>query len=372
MMVRFMVIKRMPMEEWFDTYSYGAEYDIGQSSVKNIDLKTLKIDLQDLVLSYGYHVGRPELKELVADQYDGLSSDQVVVTTGASEGNFLITLALLLEGGRLLVELPNYPPIYEVAKTLNRHVDFLPITFEEKWRPSLEKLRDLMTKKTKLVSLTHPHNPTGSMVSEKLLNELVEIVEAHDSYLLFDETYRDLAFGDPLPPAATLSDRAISLTSMSKVYGVPGIRIGWIASADKSIIESATAIKEMLTICNSAISEEISIRILQQREHFLKRAKRLAKAGFEVVDGWIKEHSDFEWVPPGGGVIGFPRFSEDVDTLEFCKLLVNKYKTFVVPGPFFEVERGFRIGYGHDIDDLKGGLQRIGQAYNELSSKAPA
>ena len=350
-----MGFKRMPIEDWFDNYQYEVDYDIGESGVKFLKFGSLNLDLGDLPLRYGHHRGSPELRELIAQDYEGFSPDQIAVTTGASEANFAVVASLVGPNDHIIVEHPNYPSLYEVPRSLNRRLDLLHLTFEEKFKPNLEKLEGLITPQTKLVTLTHPNNPTGSMITEKMLYDAVEIIEAHGAYLLFDETYRELSFKNPLPPAATLSPRAISITSMSKVYGLPGIRIGWVA-ADKHVIESVRAVREQLTICNSVIGEEIAMNVLRRKQDLSKNIKKRVASNFKVVERWMKRQEDLEWVRPEGGVVGFPRFKMDMSTDELCLLLVKKYKTFVVPGYCFEMNRHFRLGFGGEAEELKAGL----------------
>ena len=360
-----MGFKRMPIEEWFDNYQYDVDYDIGESGVKFLKFSSLNLNLDDLPLRYGHHRGSPELRELIAQDYEGFSPDQIAVTTGASEANFAVVSSLVGPNDHIIVEHPNYPSLYEVPKSLNRRLDLLHLTFGEKFKPNLEKLENLITPQTKLVSLTHPNNPTGSMIAEKMLREIVEMVEAHGAYLLLDETYRELTFKKTLPPAATLSPHAISITSMSKVYGLPGIRIGWVA-ADKHIIESIRAVREQLTICNCVISEEITRMVLQRKGEFLRNIRQRIAINHKMVKEWMKRQEDLEWIPPEGGVVCFPRLKTNMPTDDLCHLLVKKYKTFVVPGYCFEMNRHLRIGFGGGANELKTGLSYMDKALKEI------
>jgi aspartate/methionine/tyrosine aminotransferase len=361
----------MPIEEWFDNYQYEVDYDVGESGVKFLRFSSLNMDLGDLPLRYGHHRGSPELRELIAQDYEGFSPEQIAVTTGASEANFAVVASLVGSDDHIIVEHPNYPSLYEVPRSLNRRLDLLHLTFEEKFKPNLEKLESLITPQTKLVTLTHPNNPTGSMITEKMLYDIVEIIEAHGAYLLFDETYRELSFQKPLPPAATLSPHAISITSMSKVYALPGIRIGWVA-ADKHIIDSVRAVREQLTICNSVIGEEIAMNVLQRKRDFLKDVKKRVASNLEVVEGWMKHQEDLEWIHPEGGVVCFPRFKMNISTDDLCLLLAKKYKTFVVPGYCFEMNRHFRLGFGGEAEELKAGLNCVDKALKEIKRDALA
>lgn len=360
-----MVFKRMKIEEWFDSYQYEVDYDIGESGVKFLKFSSLNLDLGDLPLRYGHHRGSPELRELIAQDYEDFSPDQIAVTNGASEANFAVIASLVGPSDHVIVEHPNYPSLYEVPKSLNRRTHLLHLSFEEKFKPNLEKLESLITPQTKLIILTHPNNPTGSMITEKMLYAIIKIVEKHNVYLLLDETYRELSFNKTLPPAATLSPHAISITSMSKVYGLPGIRIGWVA-ADKSIIERVRAVREQLTICNCVISEEIAKTVLRRKQEFLKDIKQKVAINYEILESWMRNQEDLEWVPPEGGVVCFPMLRVEVPTDDLCRILVKKYRTFVVPGYCFEMSRHLRIGFGGETSELRRGLSNMNKALKEI------
>lgn len=359
-----MVFKRMELEEWFDQYQYEVDYDIGESGVKFLRLGDLDLDLSDLPLRYGHHRGAPELRELIASDYPGLSPDQIAVTTGASEANFALVASLVGPDDHIIVEHPNYPSLYEVPASLNRNLTLFPLSFEERFEPNLDKLERLITPRTRLITLTHPNNPTGSTISVKELEEVIRLVESHDAYLLMDETYRELSFEDPLPRAATLSPRAISLTTMSKTYRVPGIRIGWVA-ADESIIESVRAVREQVTICNSVVGERIAFEILQRKEELLAQTREVVKINYQRLEEWLEKRNDLEWIPPRGGVMAFPRLAEDTPSDDLCRLLVEKYRTFVLPGYCFQMDRHFRLGFGGDYDELEAGLECLNRALEE-------
>lgn len=364
-----MWFKRMPLEEWFDKYQYDIKYDIGESSVKCRSLNDINVELGQLPLRYGYHRGHPELRELIAAQYPGLSPDQVLVTNGAAEALFDLAAALLKPGDHVIVEHPNYASNYEVPRSLGCRVDLLELRFEERFKPDLAELKELLTPQTKLVSLTHPNNPTGSMVSQETLEKIVELVEACNAYLLFDETYRELAFDHRLPAAASLSPKAISISSMSKVYGLPGIRIGWMATKDNSVIESALAVREQVSICNSVISEMIALSILKQKGAFLEAVKRHVEKNLQLVSDWMEGRKELEWIKPEAGVVCLPRFKSNMlsDPEELYRMLAEKYKTFVVPGRCFEMDnRYFRLGYGGATESLITGLKNVENAIKEF------
>ena len=360
-----MWFKRMPLEDWFDKYQYEVEFDVGESAVKFLTFDALKLDLGKLPLRYGYHCGRPELRDLIAQQYEGFSADQVIVTNGASEANFAIVAALVEPGDHVIVEHPNYPSLYEVPRSLGCDVSLFHLEMENGFRPDLRKLEALITPRTKLISLTHPNNPTGSMITVRALQDAVELAESRNIYLMFDETYRELAFGDRLPGAASLSSRVISISSMSKSYGLPGIRIGWLATASQEVLDSVLAVREQVSIANGAINEEIALKVLEQQDEFVQRARQHVATNFEVVQTWMNTQDALEWIPPEAGVVALPRIKSTttLDPEPFYQRLVDEYKTFVIPGRCFEMDNHyFRLGYGGTTDELKRGLENIGNA----------
>ncbi|NMC79192.1 MAG: aminotransferase class I/II-fold pyridoxal phosphate-dependent enzyme [Chloroflexi bacterium] len=363
-----MGFNRMAIEEWFDQYQFELDYDIGESGVKFFDLDDLDIDLSKVALRYGHHRGAPELRQLIASYVPGLSPAQVAVTTGASEAIFAVVASLVGPQDHMVVEVPNYPSLYDVPASLGRNCSYYSLRFEEDFRLNLDRLKELVYPETQLICLTHPNNPTGSVLTTPELEELVQFAESRRIYLLVDETYRELAF-DALPPlAATLSPRAISITSMSKAFGVPGIRIGWVA-ANEALIDSVRAVREQITICNSALGEQIAFSVLQRKEQFLKLVKQRLLANFEILKSWMEKRDDLEWVLPMGGAVAFPRLTEDRHSDELCRLLIEKYRTFVVPGYCFQMPRYFRLGFGGEEEELKAGLKRLDQALAEWKGR---
>jgi aspartate/methionine/tyrosine aminotransferase len=361
----------MELEIWFDKYQYAVDYDIGESAVKTLSVKDVDIDLDTVLLRYGYHSGHPDLRAVIAQQYPGLSGDQIIVMTGASEANFVVVSALVKPGDHVIIEHPNYPSLYEVPRSLGCDVSLLRLKFENQFKPDLNELERLITPQTKLVSMTHPNNPTGSMISEKDLRRIVDLVESYDTFLLFDETYRHMGSDDKLlPPAASLSPNVVSIASMSKCYGLPGIRTGWLATSSPYILDSAVAIREQLSISNNSLSEQIALSVLRRKEEFLTGARGQIELNLELVADWMSKQSDIEWVYPEVGVVCFPRIKKDLDVNpeKLYRLLAEKYRTFVVPGRCFEMgERHFRIGYGADPEKIETGLSRLNEALKELT-----
>jgi aspartate/methionine/tyrosine aminotransferase len=361
-----MHFNRMPLEDWFDRYQYEIDYDIGESGVKFRTPDALGVDLGKIGLRYGHHRGAPELRSLISEQYEGLKPDQIAITTGSSEANFAVIVSLVNDGGSMIVQHPNYPSLYEVPRSLGLPHDLFRLRFEEEFTTDLGRLEELMkSRQTKLVTLTHPNNPTGSVISEERLREIIELVESHDAFLLHDETYRELSFNKPPPPAASLSDHAISMTTMSKGYGLPGIRVGWVAGPAE-VIEKVTAVREQITICNNSLGEVIATSALKQKDRILKNVREHLHRNFELIKRWMANQNQLEWIEPKGGAVAFPRLKAESSTEALCRLLVTKYRTFTIPGYTFGMDRHLRIGFGGEAEELTEGLTRLGHALKEV------
>jgi aspartate/methionine/tyrosine aminotransferase len=230
-----------------------------------------------------------------------------------------------------------------------------------------------MTPETRLVSLTSPHNPTGQVIEPGAMREIVAMVEAHPrATLLIDETYREMAFDGPAPLIAGRSERAIGVSSLSKAFGLPGIRLGWITCRDEGLMERFLAAKEQILITNSVVDEAIAEVAMRRRPERLPVILGGIAAALATVRGWMANQDRFEWVEPRGGVVGFPRFSADasVDVERFYRLLLERHGTVVGPGHWFEQpDRSFRLGYGWPTRvDLEQGLAALADAAADASA----
>jgi aspartate/methionine/tyrosine aminotransferase len=245
-------------------------------------------------------------------------------------------------------------------------VDFLDLAFEDGFRLDLDRLASLVRPDTKLVSITQPHNPTGTMCTRAELDAVIELVEQAGTTLLCDETYRDLTHGEALPLAATLSPRVVSISSMSKAYGLPGLRIGWAVTRDPALGELLLAAKEQVLICGATLDEHIAGQVLSRRAEVLPPIVADVRARLRVVRDWLAGQSTFEWVEPTGGVVGLVRARPDVplDAERFHEVLLAEHGTYVGPGHWFELDdRHFRLGFGWPTPaELAAGLQALSAA----------
>jgi aspartate/methionine/tyrosine aminotransferase len=365
-----MKYRRMPIEvESPEELGYDTiTNNLSESSVADRRLSDLgDLALDDLLLGYGDHLGDPLLREAVAAGGAGLNADNVLVMAGAAAALFATATSLLEPGDHAVVVRTNYATNLETPRAIGADLDVVDLSFDDGWRLDVERFATrVRPQETKLISVTCPHNPTGTIFDLDTLHALVEMAERTGAVLLVDETYRDLTHGPQLPMAATLSPRAISVSSMSKAYGLPGLRVGWAVCRDPELAESLLAAKEQMFICGATLDEAIAGSVLTDRDRILTPILGEVRDRLDVVRAWLRGHDTFEWVEPAGGVVGLVRFKPGfaVDTSRFYDVLLSEYGTYVGPGHWFELDdRHFRLGFGWPSEkELRAGLDALSAA----------
>ena len=343
--------------------------NLAESSVRDISFKEMQINLDQLVLAYGDHYGKPELRSLIAGWYPGIRPDHVLLTVGAAGALFLVHSSLLTDKDHIVVVRPNYGTNIETPRAIGTAISFMDLLFEEKFALDPEKLRARIQPNTRLISVTTPHNPTGTALDRQTIQQLCALAEENNCLLLVDETYRDLSFAEPPPMAATLSDHAISVSSVSKAYGIPGIRLGWIICRNENLIDNFLAAKEQVHICNSIVDEEIAFQYLRKKDQYFPSIQSMVKNNFCILEKWMDPHPRLEWIKPTGGVVCFPRFKKDIDLDEerFYQTLLHTFKTYLGPGHWFEQSKlFFRLGFGWELESaFRQGLANIDLAIEQ-------
>jgi aspartate/methionine/tyrosine aminotransferase len=358
----------MPIEvESPEEYGYARiRYNLSESSVADQRLSDLGLTIPDMPLLYGEHRGRERLRELIAADGAGLSSADVLITTGAAGALFIIATALLGREDHLVVIRPNYATNLETPRAIGCRTTHIDLNFEHGFRIDIDEVARALTPATRILSVTCPHNPTGVMLTERELRALVDLAARQGCRLLVDETYRDLSFDGPLPPAASLGEHVISVSSLSKAYGVPGIRIGWLITQDPALQEVFLAASEQISICGSVMDEWVAEQVMENRQKILQPRLVEMRRRLDVVSDWIAGEDRLEWVKPSGGVVCFPRMTTEPPggTDAFYRRLLEDHGAYVGPGHWFErPDTYFRLGYGWPTsDELEAGLAAISAA----------
>jgi len=358
------------LERWFAAHEHGAEVMLAESGIRPLSASRFDLDPGRL----GYVIptnGDPEFRATVADRY-GRDADEVVFTCGTQEANFLAFLSLLGgdAGDHAVVITPTYQALHAVPGAFGRVTR---VTLERPgWTVDLGAVREAVSDDTAVVVLNNPNNPTGRYHPEAVVSELYDVAAAHDAYLLCDEVYRLLA-DDPLEPAASMGPRGVSTTSLTKAYGLAGLRFGWLAG-DRSVVERAWGWKDYTTISPSLFGQHVARQALGRREDAILRENReLARRNREIVAEWVLDHG-LEWHQPVGvnGFVsvpdGFDEGAPPPDSLggggpaeAFC-LAALEEGVVLAPGGLFGHDDRFRIGFGLPTAELEAGLERVSRA----------
>jgi aspartate/methionine/tyrosine aminotransferase len=360
---------RMPIEvESPEEYGYARiRFNLSESSVADQSLADLGLTIPtDVPLLYGEHRGRERLRALIAAEGPGLTAADVLITTGAAGALFIIATSLLAKDDHLVVIRPNYATNLETPRAIGCATTHIDLAFEDGFRIDVDAVAAALTPATKIISVTNPHNPTGVMLTEAELRGLADLAATHGCRLLVDETYRDLSYEAPLPLAASLGPHVIGVSSLSKAYGVPGIRIGWLLTKDPALQEVFLAASEQISICGSVMDEWVAEQILERRQAILAPRLVEMRRRLALVGDWMAGEDRLEWVKPSGGVVCFPRMTAEPagGTEGFYRRLLEDHGAYVGPGHWFErPDSCFRLGYGWPTPaELEGGLAAISAA----------
>ncbi len=300
-------------------------------------------------LGYTESAGAPELRTAVSSIYETTEPDDVVIVAAAEEGIFAAYHALLDPGDHVVVETPCYESALQVARSAGAEATEWKRSAIDGWAYDLDALERALRPDTRLVYVNTPHNPTGTLMPREALDRIVELCAARGAWLFCDEVYRELEHdpADRLPAACDLYERAISLGSMSKTYGLPGLRLGWLASRDRGALARVVDLKHYTTICSSAPSELLSALALRHRDALAERNRAIVIANLQLLDGFFERRPErFSWVRPTAGPIGFSRLHGVEDTTGFCERLVSEAGVLLLPGAVYDEPGHVRIGFG--------------------------
>jgi aspartate/methionine/tyrosine aminotransferase len=365
------------MERWMSKFEQEVDYNLSESGVHPILLSELLSDNPDYInqllateLNYPYVNGIPELRENIAALYDGASSDNILVTTGAIEANYNTISTLLNKGEEIVIMLPNYMQIWGIAKNSGLKLKEFHLCEEDGWAPDLDELNKTVTKNTKLIAICNPNNPTGYILSEGEMDSIVAVAEETNAWILADEVYTgaERIRDDETPSFYGRYDKVIAVGSMSKAYGLPGLRIGWLA-APIDTIDKIWARHEYTTISATMISNKLAAIALspEVRPRLIKRTRDYIRRGYPILQKWMDDHENtFNVVPPQAAAIAFVRYHLDINSSEFAERLRKEKSVFIVPGDHFGMDNFFRISYGLPPDYLTSGLNHIHELIMEL------
>jgi aspartate/methionine/tyrosine aminotransferase len=364
------------MERMFSKWENVVTYNLSESGVYPTTVRELVDDpalVEELLttgLDYPQANGIVALREHIAALYPGATPDNVLVTVGCAEANFITLQTLLAPGDEMAMMLPNYMQIWGIAHNYGVELEAFHLKEDRGWAPDLDGLNDIVSERTKLIAVCNPNNPTGYILTEAEMDDIVAAAARVGAWLLADEVYSgaERLTDTQTPTFWGRYDKVLAMNSLSKAYGLPGLRIGWVVGPADTVDE-IWARHEYTTIGATMLSNRLAAIALspQVRPRLIQRARDYIRRGFPILDGWLESHEGtFTLIPPQAAAIAFPRYDLDINSTELVERLIHEKSVFIAPGDHFGLDHYLRISYGLPPDYLQAGLDRIHELIVEL------
>ena len=377
-----MKLEPFAMERMQSTYENQVEFNLSESGVHPLRLGELVDDeparaqLMTEALRYTQSNGTIPLRTAIATLYPGATPDHIQVTNGGSEANYITTWNLVEPGDEVVLMVPNYMQTRGLARAFGGVVREWPLTLSgspARWGVDIDALERVTSSRTKLIIICNPNNPTGARLEAADLDRIAAAAGRHGSWLLSDEIYRGAERdGRDTPSIWGRYDRAIVTSGLSKAYGLPGLRIGWIA-APPSLIASAWSYHDYTTISPGALSDVLARRALEpaRRARILDRTRHILNTNFPIIAGWLAGQGDlFSYAPPDAGAIVYVRYHHSINSTELVNRLREQKSVLIVPGDHFGMDGYLRIGFGDEAGYMRQGLNRLQELLVELGVSA--
>lgn len=358
------------MERYMSAYEQEVDYNLSESGVHPMTLRELLSmghasfeELLETEINYPHVNGIPELRNHIASLYEGAGPENVLVTVGAIEANYNSVRTLLNPGEEIVTMLPNYMQIWGVAKNKGYKIKTFQLLEKENWAPDLAELNEKVSENTRVIAVCNPNNPTGYILKESEMDEVVRIAEKAGAWILADEVYSGAEqFTDRQTPSFYgRYDKVIAVGSMSKAYGLPGLRTGWLV-APPMMVDQVWARHEYTTISATMLSNKLTALALSKdvRPAIIERTRRYIRKGYPVLKEWMDHQGDtFRCIAPQAAAIAFIKYDLDINSTELAMRLIRDKGVMIVPGDHFGMDKYLRISYGLPEDYLGAALNRI-------------
>lgn len=374
-----MKIEPFLLERWMTRHETYVKYDIAESGILPLSTNdllqfeppadraaTLESLLQ-LPLGYSEARGTVALRSALAATYPSVSPDQILVTTGAIEANYLLFNVLLDAGDHVIAPYPAYQQLYSVPRAIGCDVSLWQVGPETGYRYDVDALERLITPKTRLIIVNTPHNPTGAMLSLADAARVYALAESVGAWVIGDEAYRWLSVpdGDPFaPPVVGMGARGISVGTLSKPYGLPGLRIGWIAGP-QDIVDKCWGMRDYISLSPGKLNDALACLALRHHDKIVERNRQIITTNLAAASAWIDSRRDvLSWTPPRGGLLALLKYNLPVDSLTLADKLASEYSVMLAPGSAFGYEHHLRLGIGQRPDIFATGLVEAGRAFD--------
>ncbi len=365
------------MERWQSTYENQVEINLSESGVHPLTVgELLELAGEDpravgkIPLGYGHSNGSPELRRRISALYPGVTEEGVLVTVGGAEANLCALWHLVEEGRPAAVMLPNYMQVPGMAENFGAQV--LPFWLREEsgWQPDLGDLETLLRRGAHFILVTNPNNPTGARLSEASVEGIVKLAEEYGAWILADEVYQGAEVdGRTTPSFWGRTERVLVTQSLSKAYGLPGLRLGWVVGPP-GVVTDLWGRTDYTTIAPSVVSDHLATLALTPpvRERILARTRRILQENLAVLEEWVARQGGlFRYRPPDAGAIAYLRYTAPVNSSEIAEKLRAEKGVLVVPGDHFGMDRYLRVGIGLPKPRLAEGLRRLAESFREVA-----
>lgn len=351
---------------WARHFMGRTRHDLAKSNILPLTKEELGVDLADIELGGPHEDGCDELYDLLAAKY-GVHRENVFVTNGATQAIFLACAATIEQGDRVLLESPNYEPLYRVPLHFEAEVTMLERRFERGFQVDLEEVERKVSRTTRALIMTNLHNPSGAGTNADKLTTIGQILRDAKGTVLCSEVYLEGSLESEFQAAVTLGPNMISIGSLSKVYGLGGVRGGWMIGPEE-IVEKAKGVADYVSGGTAWPTQTLTLFALRNEARLLERTKSITRTNLALIREWVESRDDVSWFEPEGGTMALVRLSHDINTMKLGNLLREKYSTLVVPGDFFSLRDFIRVSCGVAKDTLVEGLANIDAALNETKS----
>ncbi|MFQ5824659.1 MAG: aminotransferase class I/II-fold pyridoxal phosphate-dependent enzyme [bacterium] len=369
-----MKIEIFELERTQSLWENTVEYNLTETGVHPFTLNELlnRDEIEKLLsirLGYGQTNGSIELREAISNLYPGTDRENILVTSGSAEANFVAMWSLLERGDELVLMLPNYMQIWGIVRAFGVNVQPFYLKEELNWQPDLEALKNLVTSRTKMIAVCNPNNPTGAVLREEAMNEMVRLAREVDAWLYADEIYRGAELDSKdTPTFYGLYEKVMVAGGLSKAYALPGLRIGWLVGPHQ-VIADGWACRDYTSIATGILSNRIATLALQPelRARILKRNRKMLNKNLAMLTKWVAKHEElFSFIPPQAGGMVFLRYNMKINSTELATKLRKEKSTFILAGDCFGMDHWVRIGIGSEQDYLIAGLKRIDETLSEI------
>ena len=359
-----MRIEAFEMERWQSIWENRVRLNLSESGVHPMQVSDLleqpdRQELENQLLGYPQTNGTVELREQISDLYAGSDVDNIIVTNGTAEANFISVLSLIEPGDEVVMMIPNYMQIWGLTRSLGAETKPLLLREESGWAPDLDELEKLVNEKTKLIAVCNPNNPTGAILSEEHMRGICEVAGRVGAWVLADEVYQGAELDGELTPTFWgWYDRLLVTAGLSKAYGLPGLRIGWVVGPPDKV-EELWSYKDYTSIAPGALSDFLARRALEpkRRTQILGRTRAILNKQFPIVQEWVDSQGDLlVMTPPRAGAFAVVRYRLDINSTELIDRLKEEKSVLIVPGDQFQLDHYVRVGYGGEPEIVKEGL----------------